>query len=327
MAQGDGAAVDVYLAHVKVQIPGNRHGLSGKSLVCLHQIHILDGQSGSGKELFGSGDGAHAHDGGIHAGQGSVDPGCHGFYSQFFGFFFAHDYNGGSAVVDGGGVSGGHHAVLLEGGTELGKALHRNALAGAFIGVEEYGFFFLLDFHRNDLIFEASGSNGRAGFLLAVGGKSVQFLTGQSPLLRYIFSGDAHVIVVESICKGVCDHGVVDLVIAHAVAETGVLQGVGSHGHVFDAAGYDDVSLALPDHSGGGIYAVQTGAAEHVDGDGRGFHGNAGIDSGLSGGILAGSGLDDTAHVDHVHLLRFYAGALQGLFDNDGSQFRGGGGA
>ncbi len=67
VTQSDGAAVDVDLAHIKVQLTSHSDGLSGKGLVGLDQIHILDLQAGLLHSLTGSGHRTHAHDLGIHA--------------------------------------------------------------------------------------------------------------------------------------------------------------------------------------------------------------------------------------------------------------------
>ena len=42
VADGDGAAVDVNLAHVEVQLASNSDGLSSESLVSLDQVDVLD---------------------------------------------------------------------------------------------------------------------------------------------------------------------------------------------------------------------------------------------------------------------------------------------
>ena len=45
MTQGNGAAVDVDLAHVEAQLTGHGDGLGGKGLVGLNQVHVLDLQA------------------------------------------------------------------------------------------------------------------------------------------------------------------------------------------------------------------------------------------------------------------------------------------
>ena len=61
VAQRDGAAVDVDLAHVEVQLTGHSDGLSGKGLVGLDQVDVVDGQAGLGHSGTGGRHGANAH--------------------------------------------------------------------------------------------------------------------------------------------------------------------------------------------------------------------------------------------------------------------------
>ena len=78
------------------------------------------------------------------------------------------------------------------------------------------------------------------------------------------------------------------------------------------------------DHLSSHVDAVQTGAADDVDGDGGGLDGQAGLQGSLTSDVLAQTGLDDAAHVDMVDLLRLDIGAVQSLLDDDGAQLSGG---
>ena len=73
VAQSDGAAVDVDLAHVKVQLAGHGDGLGGKGLVGLDQVDVVDGDAGLLHGVAGSDHGADAHDLGIHAALAPAD--------------------------------------------------------------------------------------------------------------------------------------------------------------------------------------------------------------------------------------------------------------
>ena len=53
VAQSDGAAVDVDLAHVEVQLTGHSDGLSSESLVGLDQVDVLDGHAGLSHSVRG----------------------------------------------------------------------------------------------------------------------------------------------------------------------------------------------------------------------------------------------------------------------------------
>src|SRR5699024_3118564 len=111
--------------------------------------------------------------------------------------------------------------------------------------------------------------------------------------------------------------------VAHAVAVAALHHGEGGHVHVLSAACDHDVRVAGLDHLGSHVHAVQTGAADHVDGDGGSLHRQAGLQRSLTCHVLAQAGLDDAAHIDMVHLLGLDAGAVDGLLDDDGAQVGG----
>ena len=202
MTQSDGAAIHIELIQIKTEIMAYGHRLSGKSLVRLDQVEVADFHAGFLHYFSGGGNRSDAHDGGIHACQLSGNPGRHRGNAQFLRLFFAHDDDGGRAVVDAGSVSCGYKsAVLLKGGTKLGKALHRYALSGAFIRIHSDGSFFGLYFYRNDFLFETALIHGLFAFLLAVGSELVQLFAGQSPLLADIFCGHSHVVAVKCVGK------------------------------------------------------------------------------------------------------------------------------
>ena len=128
--------------------------------------------------------------------------------------------------------------------------------------------------------------------------------------------------------QSVVDHRVDQLALAHggthAVAIAALHHGKRGHVHVLHAAGNHDVGIAGLDHLGSHVDAVQTGAADDVDGDGGGLDGQAGLQGSLTSDVLAQTGLDDAAHVDMVDLLRLDIGAVQSLLDDDGAQLSGG---
>ena len=57
--------------------------------------------------------------------------------------------------------------------------------------------------------------------------------------------------------------------------------------------------------------ALHAGAADHANGVGGDLEGDAGLHSGLTGGVLAQAGGEDTAKHDLVHLLGLQAGAVE----------------
>ena len=126
----DAAAVDVDLAHVEAQLTGNSDGLSGEGLVGLHQVDVVDGHAGLGHGVAGGDHGADAHDLGIDAALAPADQLGHGLEAVLLDSLAGGQDDGGSAVVDAGGVGGGHalralvvsilNALGLEGVDNLG---------------------------------------------------------------------------------------------------------------------------------------------------------------------------------------------------------------
>ena len=130
MAQSDGAAVDVDLAHVEVQLAGHSDGLSGERLVGLHQVDVLDGHASLSHSGTGSHNGADAHDLGIDAALAPADQLGHGLQAVLLNSLAGGQHDSGSAVVDAGGVGGGH----------AGSALVLSILdAGGLEGVDNHG--------------------------------------------------------------------------------------------------------------------------------------------------------------------------------------------
>ena len=111
-------------------------------------------------------------------------------------------------------------------------------------------------------------------------------LAGDLPFLGDVLGGGAHVVAVEGVPQPVVDHGVDQLGVAHlgAVAQ---MHAVRRLAHALLAAGDDDVGVASPDRLKAERHRAQAGAAELVDADRRSFHGNAGVDRGLAGRVLA----------------------------------------
>ena len=333
MAQSDSAAVDVQLLLVEVQSLADCNRLCSESLVGLDQIHVVDSQAGLCHNLLGGGDGAQAHDLRLNTGQSTGDPGSQRLNAQLLGLLLAHDDQSGSAVVDGGGVGGGDDAVLLEAGLQLAQHFHA-AQAGTFIGIEHGIALLALDDNGDDLIFESAIGDSLSSLFLRMIGESIQLLTGDGVVAVLllvglvgadVLGGHAHVhVVAGSIPQSIVDHGVNQFAlahgVAHAVAVTALHHSEGSHIHVLHAAGNHDVGIAGLDHLGSHVDAVQTRAADHVDGDSGGLDRQASLQRSLTSDVLAQASLDNAAHVNMVDLLRLDVGTVQSLFDDDGAQ-------
>ena len=330
MADGDGAAVDIDLGHIELQIAGHGHGLGGEGLVGLDQVDVLDGQVGLGQSLTGSGDGAQAHDLGIHAALAPADQLGHGLQAVLLNSLLGSQHQSGGAVVDAGSIGGGHAAALGtvgqgEGTLQLGDGLHGHAGLGILVHLELDHFLLLLHHDGNDLSLELAGGLSGLGLVLGVDGELVQLLTGDAVLVADVLSGGAHVVVVVDIPQTVVHHGVDDLVVAHAGAPAGSGDGVGSGRHILGTAGHDDVGITGHDGAGSLDHGLHAGAAHHGNGVGGDLDGHTGLQGDLTGGVLAQTGRQDAAEHDLVNILGLDTGAVQGLLDDNSAELNGGG--
>ena len=327
MADGDGAAVDVDVIGGQAQLGVDRGSLRGKGLVQLEQVDVLGLQAGLLQGLTDGGDGAGAHQSGIDAHRTGGDDLGHGLQAVGLDELAGGHDDGGSAVVDAGGVAGGDRAaVALKGGLQLGQLLHGGAGLDVLIGVEDDGIALLLgDDHGDDLVLELALGDGGGGTGLAAQGQLILHLAGDAVLFGHVLGGDAHVAVVERIPQAVVDHHVGHGGVVHAGAPAGGIDGVGSHAHALHTAGHNALSLAGHNGAVSDGNAVQTGATHLVQGGGGGLDGQTGLQGGLTGGVLAQTSLQHVAEEQLVDLGGLDAAALQGFLDDQGAQFNGGG--
>ena len=168
----------------KPQLTGNSDGLGREGFVGLDEVDIVDGQAGLLHGLTGSGHGADAHDLRVDAALAPADELGHGLEVVLLHGLAGSEDDGGSAVVDAGGVTGGDALDVLLGigfvdagglegvddlvlnalradgerAAQLGKTLDGGTGAGELILLELDDL--LLDLHGdgNDLIVETAGS-------------------------------------------------------------------------------------------------------------------------------------------------------------------------
>ena len=331
-----------------MQLAGHGDGLGGKGLVGLHQVDVVDGQTGLLQSLAGSGHGAHAHDLGIHAALAPADELGHGLQTVLLHGLAGSQHDGGSAVVDAGGVGSGDPGLTLVGGfLDTGglKGVHHLGIGGlgadgeraaqlgdAFLGDAGLGILILgegdhflldLDHHGDDLVVEAAGLLGGLGLLLGGGGEGVLLLAGDAPDVVDVLGGGAHVIVVVSVPQTVLDHGVHQLLVAHASTPAGVQGGEGSGAHVLGAAADHHVGITGQDGAGALDDGLHAGAADHAHGVSGNGVGDTGLDGHLAGDVLAlGSGQDAAEH-DLIHVFGGNIGALEGLLHHHGAHLGG----
>ncbi len=159
-------------------------------------------------------------------------------------------HQGPGAVVDAAGVAGGHGAVLLEGGLELGEALGGGIRLDVLVAVEERVALLARQGDGEHLAVEGARSLGGGGLPLALEGEGVLGLPGDAVLGGHILGGDAHVRVAVATPEAVLDHAVDELGVPHAGAPAGGGQQVGCVGHALRAAGHHQVRVAHGDGLG-----------------------------------------------------------------------------
>ena len=211
-----------------------------------------------------------------------------------------------------------------EGAAQLGDTLGGHTGAGELVHLELHHFLLLLDHDGHDLVVEAAGLLSSLSLVLRGSGELVQLLAGDAPHVADVLGGGAHVIVVISVPQAVLDHGVHDLLVAHAGAPALVRQSKGSSGHVLGAAGQDHISVAGQDAAGALDDALHTGAAHHTHGVSGNLEGDAGLHSGLAGRVLAQTSGEDAAEHNLVYLLGLHAGAVEGFLHDHSAHLSGG---
>ena len=210
-----------------------------------------------------------------------------------------------------------------EGALQLGDALGGHAGTGELVHLELHDVLLDLHGHGDDLSLELASLLGGLGLLLGGGGELVHLLAGDAPDVRDVLSGGAHVIVVVGVPQAVLDHGVDHLGVTHPGAVAAGGNGVGSGAHVLSAAADNHVGVAGQDGAGALDHGLHAGAADHAHGVSGDGIGDAGLDGGLAGHVLALGGGQDAAKHDLIHLLGLHAGTVQSLFDDDGTQIDG----
>ena len=131
-------------------------------------------------------------------------------------------------------------------------------------------------------------------------------------------------IVVISVPQAVLNHGVDQLLVAHASAPAGVHGSVGSSAHVFGTAADNDVGIAGQDGASAFDDGFHTGTANHTDGVSGNGIGDASLDGDLACDVLALSSGQDAAEHQLVNILGSDVGALQRFLNDDSAHLRGG---
>ena len=199
MAEGDSAAVDIDFIHIKAEFAAAVYSLSCESFVGFDKVEVFNFEVGFRQGFAGRRNRTGTHDGRVDTSRCIAYDFCHRFETEFFGFVSRHDDEGGSTVVDAGSVAGRYGTAFFEGRFQFSQAFHGRAFTREFVRVDDDVFFTLMDRNRNDLGFESAALNSFAGFYLRTDAHFVLIFTGNTEFFSYVFSRDAHVVVVESI--------------------------------------------------------------------------------------------------------------------------------
>jgi hypothetical protein len=226
----------------------------------------------------------------------------------------SHQHDGGSAVIDPGGVAGRHRAVLREGRFELRHALEGRTRTDILVLIDDDVAFSARDRDRHDLVLEPAGLLSRLGLVLRRDGESVLLLAGELPALRDVLRGVAHVVAIEGVHQAVLQHGVDELEIAHLRAAAHML-GMRGERHRFLAAGDDDRRVSVGDLLHPDRHGAQPRPAQLVQAPGRLLLRDPCHHRGYAGWVLSLGRRQDLAEDDFVDLTGLDLCALQRRLD------------
>ena len=100
---------------------------------------------------------------------------------------------------------------------------------------------------------------------------------------------------------------------------------MGGQAHVLGTAADHDVSVAGQNGTGAFDQGLHAGTADHADGVSGNGIGDTGLDSHLTGNVLAQTGGQHAAEHHFINSLGGDVGAVQGFLDHDGTQIHSGG--
>lgn len=300
VAEGDGTTADVDLGAVEAEDLLGGNGDDGEGLVELPEGDVLLGDAGV---LEGDGDGEGGGGGEVDGGSGGVsvaeDLG-EGLEAVLLDSLARGEDDGGGTVVDGRGVGGGDSAVLLEDGADATE-LVLEELGEVLVLVDDNLALAGLDRDGGDLVLEETLLPGLLSALVRAQALVVLHLTGDAELLGGVLGAVAHGELVVDVEESVNNERVLALEVTEAGESARDKEG--GVRHRLHTTGNHDVALAELDSLRGHGDRLQAGSTDLVDGCGVTGLGETGSDTDLASRRLAGTGLDDVAHVDLLDLL------------------------
>ena len=304
MSERDCTAVRIeLLIHIDAKVFSYCYGLCCKSFVCFDNFEVFDLHACLFHYFLCRCHRADSHNFRPYASQRASHISSHRLNAQFFRFFFAHNNDRCSAVVNAGCISCRNESIWID-RAEFRKAFYRRTCTRAFVYLELNHFFFLLYHNRYDFLIECAGFLSSFRFLLALQCELVQFFPCQTPFFTNVVCRLNHVILVKCIPKSIVYHGIYQSAVVHSITEACIGHCIRSHRHIFHTACYYDVRISCQDHLCCLIDTVKAGTAYNVHGNCRNFDRKPCFDGCLTSYVLSKPRLDNTSHVYLIHLLR-----------------------
>src|SRR5438552_16475193 len=184
MAERDRTAVHVHLLRVEAELADHEEALRRERLVQLHEVDLLERDTGPVEQLPHGRDRADAHHARVDAGNRAADERAERLHAELAGLLLRGDHERCRPVLDPGGVAGGDGASLTEGGLERGEFLGGGVWPRMLVARD------VAD--RNELVRETARLVGCGPAALRLQRERVLILPRHAPTLRDVLAGLAH---------------------------------------------------------------------------------------------------------------------------------------
>ena len=321
MPEGDRAAVDVHLGRIKSQLARDGDRLRGKGLVQLEEIDVAGLQPCALEHLAHRRHRADAHHLRIDAGRHVRQDPRQRLRSQRLCFLGRRDDEGSGAVVDAGGVAGGHRAVLLERRLQRAEFLRGRSCSRELVRVDQDRLpFALRNRHRHDLLFETALGNRAHCSCLTLSGERILIRARHVVARRHLFRSDAHMRQADRAGQPLVEHRVDDLAVPHAVAPARPFQQIRRIGHRLGPARHDRVHVADANRLDRVHDRLKSGTAHPVDRLAGHLDRQPGFQARLPRDVHAVARLQHAAHDRVPDVRRWDAGSADRLANDECSQ-------
>ncbi len=249
-----------------------------------------------------------------------------GFQPRSFAIRGVSENDGGGAVHDAAGVSGGDDAVFAKGGRQRLQDFGGGVGTAVIVFRDRDGFLSLLHFHGNNFIFHAAGAESGFGGLLAAERVFVASLASDSLLRGEIFRGLRHAEAAIAV-EQAGDERILELAFAEFEAAARSANHVRRLRHIFHAAREDEFRFAEKNSLRGLADRLDARTAQAIDRDGGRFFGQAGFQSHVARTVeRVRAGLHDVAENHVVEIGRIGSGAANRFASGGSAEIDCGGG-